>query len=212
VINLNLPEYLLQYSRPSYILHLKVTLCYKFPPVWNNQLGYNPLHISFNFVRSMQKDNPVETARIVSDRDHAFNRQLVEEAESPEAAAKAKKEALGIKTSLGPWSEDFFPPATKPFANTQQLELNINTDELRKVDGQISLVVRCTIKKEVEREVLDALLQSPPAFSIALNVSEKDNAELTAHDLYDELVLVNQLEVVAELEAEGDAELENEEE
>jgi Subtilase family len=212
VINLNLPRYLLRYNRSSYILRLKATLCYKFPPVWNNQLGYNPLHISFNFVRSLEKDDPVKTADIIADRDHRFNQDLTADAASPADAARAKQEAYGIKKKLESWSEDFFPPATKPFGNTQQLTLNINTDEIRKVGRQISIAIRCTCKKEIEREVLEMLLQSPHAFSIALNIEEKANDELGKYDLYDELEAINDLDAIGELEAEGDLEVGDEEE
>ena len=211
VINLNLPKYLLKHRKASPILSLKATLCYKFPPVWNNQLGYNPLHISFNFVRSMSRNNPVETAAILSDREHPFNQRLKQQAGTPQKTLKARQEAYGIKAKIGPWSEDFFPPATKPFANTQQLELNISKDEIRKVGGQISIIVRCTCKRDLERAVLDDLQQTPPAFSIALTVAERENSELSAYDLYDELMAINELDAINELAAEDELDAEEEE-
>ena len=48
-IPLNIPAYLLQGNQDKR-LKIKATLCFKTFPVWGNQLGYNPLHISFNFV------------------------------------------------------------------------------------------------------------------------------------------------------------------
>jgi len=63
----------------------------------------------------------------------------------------------------------------------------------------------------VERDVLDALLQSPHQFSIALNIEERKNGELRRYDLYDELVAINELEIVAELDVDGDLEVGGEE-
>lgn len=209
VINLNIPEYLLKYSKPSYILTLKAILCYKFLPVWNNHLGYNPLHISFNFCKSLKKNNPVETADLIADRDHKFYKKLVKKGASPEEISKARKKALGVKKNLQSWSEDFFPPATKPFSNTQHLELNIKVSEIRKVDKQISIAVRCTHKRELDKDIVENLLQSLHEFSIVLTISEKANNELKKFDLYDELNAVNDLQSAAIVELDSDIELDD---
>lgn len=210
VINLNIPDYLLGYSKSSYILTLQATLCYKFSPVWNNQLGYNPLHISFNFTKSVKKNNPVETADIIADRDHRFYKKFTKDKVKPEDIAKAKKQALGIKTSLDSWSEDFFPPATKPFSNTQQLLLHITKDEIIKVENQVSIVVRCTYKRGLDKATIETLMKSLHQFSIVLNISEKKNNELSAFDLYDELEAINELDSIAAIDLDDDLEAENE--
>lgn len=212
VINLNIPKYLLDYSKDGPLLYLKATLCYKFPPVWNNHLGYNPLHISFNFIKSVKRNDPIDTAAIISDKDHPFFNAFTRGLSDPKEIAKTKNEALGIKKSIQSWSEDFYPPATKPFANTQQLELNINKAEIEKVNRQISLVVRCTYKTDIERELLERLQSSAHEFSIAIYISERSNAELATFDLYNELIEINDLVNLAEidLEVEGDLEAEAE--
>jgi hypothetical protein len=210
VINLNIPKYLLDYSKSRPLLHLKATLCYKFPPVWNNHLGYNPLHISFNFIKSVKSDDPVNTAAIIADKDHQFFNAFTSGITDPKEITKAKNEALGIKKVIQSWSEDFYPPATKPFSNTQQLELNINKAEIEKVNRQISVVVRCTYKTDIDRELLVRLQSSAHDFSIAINIEEKPNAELAQFDLYDELVEINNLANLAEIDLEAEGELEAE--
>ncbi|WP_332732647.1 S8 family peptidase [Flavihumibacter sp.] len=204
VVNLNLPNYLKDYSKKRYIVELKGTLCYKFPPVWNNHLGYNPLHISFNFIRSAEKNNPVSTAEIIADRDHNYFIKHIGNLKSQKKISKAKKEALGIKKNLESWSEDFYPPSSKPFANTQQLSLKITATELEKIENQLSIVVRCTYKKDVDLPLEQALISSSHPFSIALNISEKENDELSTYDLYEELKSCNELEALStsDLEAE----------
>jgi len=204
VININIPEYLLTYSRPSAILHLEATLCFKFFPVWGKQLAYNPLHISFNFVNSDEIDNPGKTAEILSDSKHEYFNQFYEDEMSDKDKLKARRKALGIKSDLKPWSEDFFPPANKPFSNVQHLSLQISKAEIQKANNQISLAIRCTHKPDLEQELLDHLTQGAHEFSIALNIEEKSNTELRDYDLYDELVACNTLEVIGEAIVDND--------
>jgi subtilisin family serine protease len=212
VINVNIPKYLLDYSKYGPVLHLKATLCYKFSTVWNNHLAYNPIHISFNFIKSLRRNDPVTTAAIIADKDHQFFNAFTRDLTDPKDITKAKNEALGIKKKIESWSEDFYPPATKPFSNTQQLDLNINKAEIEKVNRQISVVVRCTCKTDIGRELLERLQSSAHEFSIAINISERPNSELAEFDLYDELVEINNLVNLAEigLEAEGELEAEAE--
>jgi hypothetical protein len=204
VININIPPYLLQYSKPSSILNLKATLCYKFFPVWGNQLAYNPLHISFNFVNGDEIDNPDKTADVLSNSKHDYFEQFYEPEMSDEDKLKIRRKILGIKSDLRPWSEDFFPPANKPFSNVQQLSLQINTAEMEKVDGQISLAIRCTHKPDMEEELKEYLTKGAHEFSIALNISEKPNTELRHYDLYDELVACNRLDAVGQADVDMD--------
>ena len=117
---------------------------------------------------------------------------------------RAKKEALGIKKNLESWSEDFYPPSSKPFANTQQLFLKITVEELEKIATQLSIVVRCTYKKDVDRALAQALLTSSHPFSIALKISEKENDELGAYDLYEELESCNEVEALSTIETESE--------
>lgn len=204
VININIPAYLLEYSRTSSVLILEATLCYKFFPVWGNQLAYNPLHISFNLVNSVEKNNPLKTAEILSNSKNEYFDQFYEDGMSDKDKQKARKKALGIKAGLQSWSEDFYPPANKPFSNVQHLSLQINKDEIRKVNNQISLAIRCTHKADLEQELMDHLSQKLHEFSIALNITEKPNDELWDYDLYDELIACNTLEVVGELDIDND--------
>jgi subtilisin family serine protease len=204
VININIPSYLLEYSKNSAVLVLEATLCYKFYPVWGNQLAYNPLHISFNFVNSEEIDNPDRTAEILSNSKDEYFDKYYEEGMSDEDKIKARRKALGIKAGLSPWSEDFYPPSNKPFSNVQQLSINISKNEIIKVKNQISLAIRCTYKSDLEKELLDQLSLKSHEFSIALTISEKANSELSDYSLYDELKTCNELEVVGEIDIDNE--------
>jgi hypothetical protein len=204
VINIDIPEYLLTYSKDSAILNLEATLCYKFYPVWGNHLAYNPLHISFNYVKSSELDDPNRTAEILSNSKDEYFDQFYEEGMDDDAKRKARKRSLGIKTELQSWSEDFYPPSNKPFSNVQRLKLQINKNEIHKVNNQISLAVRCTHKPELEEELLDHLAQRAHEFSIALNIAEKPNKEMSNYDLYDELMACNELESIGTLDLDNE--------
>lgn len=204
VINIDIPPYLLTYSKDSPIFVLEATLCYKFYPAWGNHLAYNPLHISFNFVKSSTLDDPNRTAEILSNSKDEFFDQFYNEDMDDADRRKARKRALGVKTELKSWSEDFFPPSNKPFSNVQRLKLQVNKNEISKVNNQISLAVRCTHKADLEPELLDHLAQRSHEFSIALNISEKPNKELRNYDLYDELIACNEMEAIGALNLDND--------
>jgi hypothetical protein len=207
-IDINIPSYLMRYSKTTYILNLKATLCYKFFPVHNNHLGYNPLHISFNFINSVIPDNPSKVADIISNRDDNFYKDFYKANDDDKKKLKARKKALGVKSEIQSWSEDFFPRSNKPFSNAQSLELKINKEEIKKVANQISLVIRCTGKIDYDRSLVEWLKTTAHEFSIALTISEKENDELLQFDLYQELQACNDLEQIVSLNIEGEQTLE----
>ena len=211
VVNINIPEYLINYSKPSFILNIEATLCYKFDPVWGNQLSYNPLHISFNFANSTINDDPERVSQFLSNSKDPYFEAFYPENLPPVKKAEARAKTLGIKGKLESWSEDFYPPATKPFSNVQAQEIKMTKEEIVKVENQISLAIRCTHKPDLDIKTLDYLLYNEHDFSIVLKISEKPNDELKEYSLYDQLVACNTLEIVGSLEAdvEIDLDLEN---
>ncbi|RZJ77644.1 MAG: hypothetical protein EOO47_16210 [Flavobacterium sp.] len=197
-ISLNLPTYLLNYSKKDAILKLEATLCYKFLPSWGNQLAYNPLHISFNFGNSYLQSEEKETAALYAKDEHEYFNRFYQSDFSAEEKTKARKQAKGIKKDLQAWSDEFYPPSNKPFSNAQKLHLNINKAELEKVQGQISLIVRCIGKENLDAETTNYLVDHAHPFSIAIKISEKITDELANFNLYDALIEINDLEGLAE--------------
>lgn len=209
-INVNIPSYLLDYSRSSYILKIKATLCYKFLPVYYNHLSYNPLHVSFNITRSLEKDNPARTAEIVSNRNDPFFKQYYEDGYDDKKRTEARNKAMGVKSTIQSWSEDFFPRSNKPFSNVQTIELNINRDEIAKINNQLTIVVRSTCKNDLDQNFVDWLKRTPHEFSIAMRITEKNNDQLQSN-LYDEMNLINELDILyVNLEGTTDATLDAE--
>lgn len=207
-IPINIPSYLLD-GDGTKRLKLKATLCYKIFPVWGNQLGYNPVHISFNFAKSMALNNPELGADILADRKHDFFNQfytpdiLNEPDKDKQSAMKtaARNKQTGVKSKMDSWSEDFFPAVNKPFSNVQKLTLNIAKDEIDKVQNQILLVLRCAAKPVLDNETQAWINQEDEqSFSIVISV-EEDCSQFGGTSLYDELINVNTLEPIADLNA-----------
>lgn len=179
VVNLNIPNYLLQYSKKDALLTLTGTLCYKFNPKRSDVLSYCPIHIAFNFGNSMNHDEPRMNAE-----EYASRR------------ASDDKDRMAIKSNVNSWSDDFFPASSKIFSNVQKMTLNISRDEIEKVHNQISIIFRCTGRDHFEG--------TNHPFSFVLTIEQKHSAELEGNSLYDSLEQINRVEAIAQnvLEAE----------
>lgn len=186
VINLNIPHYL--YEHPKNVaLKITATLCYKFAPVLDNPLAYNPVHISFNIGNSILKN------------DHNGNAKKY-----AECTKSRDNDRIAIKSDFFPWSDDFFPASSKLFSNVQKFSANISALELQKVEGQISIIIRCTGRHDA---MLAAKVQKEHEFSLIFCIEETSCEELEDKDLYSEISLVNTLEAITEVQV--DVEIEN---
>lgn len=179
VINLNIPNYLLQYSKKDAILTLTATLCYKFQPVHGNVLSYCPLHISFNFGNSMNFDEPQKNAEMYA-----------------RYRASTENERMAIKCKFSSWSDDFYPASSKIFSNVQKMSLNITRDEIEKIHNQLSIIFRCTGR--------DELVDSSNPFSFVLTIEQKRTAELDGNSLYDSLEQVNTVQIINDVVLEAE--------
>lgn len=179
VVNLNIPDYLVQYSKRDAVLTLTATLCYKFNPKRTDVLSYCPLHIAFNFGNSMNHDDPKKNAE-----EYATRR------------ASNDKDRMAIKSTVCSWSDDFYPASSKMFSNVQKMSLNISRNEIVKIQNQISIIFRCTGREGLEGT------NNP--FSFVLTIEQNHSAELNGNSLYDSLEQINHVEAIAQaaLEAE----------
>ena len=118
---------------------------------------------------------------------------------------------MAIKANPERWSEDFFPTSSKPYSNTQKFSININKAEIRKASNQISVAVRCTHKRELPPNIEELLRKMSHDFSIVVEIAETESTELRRYDLYDELRLINDLDVhpIQHLGLEGELDTES---
>ena len=178
---INFPEYLVNDDLGNVKKRLKITatLCFKFLPIKNNQLSYNPIHIAFSI----------------------FKNHTAEEIETSEKKTKSK-----LRTSFG-WSEDGrFPNKPLPYSNTQKIFLNVNVDDLNNEANTFKLALHAKLSEQI----VGGLPENYPTefpFSIVLTIEEtiKNNTG----KLYDEIQLVNNLEIVQDINLDAGLEAES---
>lgn len=180
VINLNIPDYLLQYSKKGTLLTLTATLCYKFQPVRADVLSYCPVHISFKLGNSMNQNDANMNAE-----EYAIKR------------ASENRERMTIKASANSWSDDFFPASSKMFSNVQKMKLNITRDEIEKIKKQMSIIFRCTGR--------ETLIGTTHPFSFVLTIEQKQSEDLDGYSLYDNIEACNSIEAISQAALELEA-------
>ncbi len=177
---INFPQYLINddLGKAKKRLKITATLCFKFLPIRNNQLSYNPIHMAFSI----------------------FKNHSAEDIMKPDEELKSK-----LKTTLS-WSENGrYVSKPLPYSNTQKIFLNVNVDDLINETNTFKLAVHAKLSEQI----VGGLPEDYPAefpFSIVLSIEEtiKNNSG----KLYDEIQLINQLEVIQELDIETGLEAE----
>jgi len=169
------PQYLIEEAlgKNNSILKCSVTLCFSFKPIQHNQLSYNPIHMAFGFFR-----------------DHTGD----------QINAKKKDCDSHIKSTLN-WSQSGRHKSKPiPYSNCQKMNFLIDVKNLTEES--------CTLKLAVQSRLTAQLLQSdsthyPVEYPFSLVINIEENFKLQTGRLYEELVLINELEVIADASAEA---------
>ena len=77
------------------------------------------------------------------------------------------------------------------------MELNIAVSNLKKVNNEISVLIRCT-----GRDNSPYVENTQHPFSLVVRVDEKHSQELDKFNLYEELSAINSVETIAEADIE----------
>ncbi len=170
---INFPEYLVNDDLGKVKKRLKITatLCYKFLPIKNNQLSYNPIHMAFSI----------------------FKNHSAEDILKSEKKIKSK-----LRTNFG-WSEDGrFPNKPLPNSNTQKITLlNVTVDDLANEANTFKLAVHTKLSEQIIGGIPKKYPKKFP-FSIVLTIEEtlKNNTG----KLYEKIQLVNEVEAIQEID------------
>lgn len=189
--DLNIPEYLLTKENASTVLEIRITLCFSFEPILNNQMAYCPIHIGFG----MFKNLPLNATRSIADEDG------VEVIESI-GLTRNTTENIRIKSGQS-WSEDYYFKM-KLLSNTQKLKLVYNKGDIRNNENKFKLAVNCLRHKLLSPGQRDHY-NTPHKFSFAINIKEKPHHGVLSGNLYNEVEAINTLVAVADLEAEAES-------
>jgi len=169
------PKYLIEEAlgRSSGILKCSATLCFSFMPIQHNQLSYNPIHMAFGFFRD-HTGVQINAANIVCDSH--------------------------IKSALK-WSQNGrYRSKPIPYSNCQKMEFLIDVKNLVEENCTIKLAVHSKLTAQLLLSDLEHYATEYP-FSLVINIEE--NFKHHTGRLYDELVLINELEVIADANAEA---------
>ena len=190
---LNVPRYLLEKDNRRTVLDVKMTLCFSFEPILNNQMAYCPIHIGFGLFKNI----PLDARRSIADEDGV---EVIQEI----GLNHNSSENIKIKASGKGWSEDYYF-RMKLLSNTQKVELVFGKDEIRANDNKFKIAVNCLRHKLLtpgQKEHYNVNHK----FSIAINLKERPLAGELSGNLYNELVAINRLENIADLDAQAEAE------
>jgi len=172
---LKLPAYLNEISSEKSILEITATLCFKFKPLQNNQLAYCPLHITFGIGKNL----PLEATNSRKLNDSKVGESLIHS-----------------------WAQDYYYKP-KPLSNCQKISFKVNKQKLIDESNTFKIVLSSKFHKllnQTQRREYNA--ENP--FSLVITISELPiNGENTGR-LYNEMLLINDLSVIAELEADLD--------
>ncbi len=189
-LKLDIPDYLnSNTSRKSSLFKIRATLCYKFNPLPNNHLAYCPVHISFAIKKNIDKS--IQTSLDVLS-DH----------ENP------RIEDGNFKGGLT-WSDDFFPINKKPFTNCQTIGFNLSLNDLERIENSLAVIVRAHCKQNIDPALVESLKSTAHPFSLAISVEEVPYQKEQTGQLYENIKLCNDVDLLAALEQEIDLELNN---
>ncbi len=175
---IHFPEYLINDDLGKVKKRLKITatLCFKFLPIKNNQLSYNPIHMAFSIFKNHSADDIMK------------------------ADGKEDKFTSKLRSTLS-WSENGrFVSKPLPYSNTQKISLNVNIEDLINELNTFKLAVHAKLSEQI----VGGLPENYPTefpFSIILTIEEaiKNNTG----KLYDEIQLLNNLEAVQNINLEA---------
>ncbi|MTG99263.1 S8 family serine peptidase [Myroides sp. BIT-d1] len=180
---LNFPEYLVKdnLGKKNGVLKVTATLCFKFLPIKNNHLSYNPIHMAFSF----------------------FKNQKAEDIMTSESKIKSKLAGLS-------WSQNGrYVSKPIPYSNTQKISFNINIKDLVNEDKTFKLAIHAKLTKQLLGGIPENYPSVFP-FSIVLSIEEtiKDNTGklyeeiqlINNVEILQDIILDTSLEADAELD------------
>lgn len=187
--SIRIPEYLAKEKQNQNVLKINVTLCFSFEPVPNNHFSYCPIHMSFGVFRNAP----------------LFGYYKNEKGKKVYTGLSGGK--LDDFNVLKSWSEDYYNKP-KLLSNTQKLSFTISKEKLVSESNEFKLAVESRLHKLLPAHLARQLIK-PHKFSVVISLIEKAYKGELLNKLYDELALINDLEVISQIEGDAEVNLEN---
>lgn len=175
---INFPKYLVKedLGKKRGILKVTATLCFKFLPIKNNQLSYNPIHMAFSIFKNHTADDIMK----------------------PDEELKSK-----LKSTLS-WSENGrYVSKPLPFSNTQKITLNVSVDDLNNESNIFKLALHAKLSEQIVGGLPE---NYPTEFPFSIVFTIEETIKNNTGKLYDEIQLINEVEAIQDLDAGLEAE------
>jgi hypothetical protein len=175
---INFPKYLVEddLGKKRGILKVTATLCFKFLPIRNNQLSYNPIHMAFSIFKNHSADDIMK----------------------PDEELKSK-----LKSTLS-WSENGrFVSKPLPYSNTQKITLNVGVDDLNNETNTFKLALHAKLTEQIVGGLPE---NYPTVFPFTIVLTIEETIKNNTGKLYDEIQVVNEVEAIQNLNAGLEAE------
>lgn len=175
------PDYLINEAigRVNSIIKITGTICFSFEPIKNNQLSYNPVHLAFGF----------------------FKNHTVDQINS-----KKKDNDSTLRSNIG-WSQSGRHVSKPiPYSNSQKMNFTIDLAHLISENKTLNLAVQCKLSEQIVGGIPE---DYPSSFPFSLVIRFEENFKENTNRLYDELIAVNNIEIIENIELEGDLDLIN---
>ncbi len=193
---LRLPQYLIYANKKKGLLKVSSTLCFKFKPKRDNQLLYCPLHVSYAIGKNLELDISHEEQK--QDKNGRERTSTVYEGYNGNSSAEIKLYA----TAKG-WVQDYYYKE-KIVSNVQRENFTIPKKSIVDEDNTFKVAINAAFHKllsNADRESYSDAI----AISLILSIEQIPLKGETLNSLYDELILINDLAVMAEIELEAEA-------
>jgi subtilisin family serine protease len=177
---INFPKYLVEddLGKKRGILKVTATLCFKFLPIRNNQLSYNPVHMAFSIFKNQSADDIMK----------------------PDEELKSK-----LKTTLS-WSENGrYVSKPLPYSNTQKISLNVSVDDLNNETNTFKLAIHSKLSEQIVGGIPE---NYPTAFPFSIVLTIEETIKDSTGKLYDEIQLVNEVEAIQDINLDAGLEAE----
>ncbi|MFH6994424.1 S8 family peptidase [Flavobacterium sp. FlaQc-48] len=197
--SLKLPNYLLGLMNSQSILEFTSTLCFSFLPLNKSQFTYCPIHMAFGFFDNI----PLEDYK--RDRNGKILKTLNGLPAQSLGINYNKMENIKLKNS---WSQDYYYKP-KVLSNSQKVKFRLTLKFLKKnidTDGNIKvkIAINSKLHKLLDSIEKERLLNVPVKFSLVTTIEELPYKNKTSNRLYEEMQLINSLDVINDLDLEAE--------
>lgn len=197
--SLLLPSYLLDLTNPQSIIEFTSTLCFSFSPINKSQFTYCPIHLAFGFFDNL----PLELYKTEESGEILKNGNG-----TPQESFGINYNAMDKIKLKNSWSQDYYYKP-KVLSNSQKVSFKLTKKFLEKnIDDsgniKVKIALNCKCHKLLDEIQKTKLKSSPVKFSLITTIEELPYKSETTGRLYQEMKLINNLEIINELNLEAE--------